>query len=84
MQATPVGYILENVPPLGIVDPQVQADAQLVCRYLGKPVAVECSSPGVLCPSASMEVDESSECVRDFSSTPPTSSSSRQACRSHP
>ena len=27
MQATPVGYILENVPPLGTVDPQVQADA---------------------------------------------------------
>ena len=27
MQATLVGYILENVPPLGIVDPQVQADA---------------------------------------------------------
>ena len=31
MQAMPVGYILENVPPLGIVDLQVQADAQLVC-----------------------------------------------------
>ena len=46
MQATPVGYILENVPPLGIVDPQVQADAQLVCRYLGKPVAVDAAALG--------------------------------------
>ena len=27
MQATTIGYILENVPPLGIVDPRVQADA---------------------------------------------------------
>ena len=44
MQATPVGYILENVPPLGTVDPQVQADAQLVCRYLGKPVAVDAAT----------------------------------------
>ena len=41
MRATPVGYILENVPPLGTVDPQVQADAHLVCRYLGTPVAVD-------------------------------------------
>ena len=46
MQATPVGYILENVPPLGTVDPQVQADAQLVCRYLGKPVAVDTAALG--------------------------------------
>ena len=46
MQATPIGYILENVPPLGIVDPQVQADAQLVCRYLGKPVVVDAAALG--------------------------------------
>ena len=46
MQATPVGYILENVPPLGTVDPQIQADAQLVCRYLGKPVAVDAVALG--------------------------------------
>ena len=47
MQATPVGYILENVPPLGTVDPhEVQADAQLVCRYLGKPVAVDTTALG--------------------------------------
>ena len=41
IQATPVGYILENVPPLETMDPQVQADAQLVCRCLGKPMAVD-------------------------------------------
>ena len=46
MQATPVGYILENVPPLGIVDPKVQADAQLVCRYLEKPVEVDTTTLG--------------------------------------
>ena len=46
MQATPVGYILENVLPLRTVDLQVQADAQLVCRYLGKPVAVDAAAVG--------------------------------------
>ena len=46
MQATQFGYILENVPPLGIVDLQVQADAQLVCQYLGKPVAVDAAALG--------------------------------------
>ena len=28
------------------VDPQVQVDAQLVCRYLGKPVAVDAAALG--------------------------------------
>ena len=46
IQATPVGYILENVPPLGRVDPQVQAVAQLVYRYLGKPVAMDVAALG--------------------------------------
>ena len=46
MQATPVGYILENVLPLGTVDPQAQANAQLVCRYLEKPVAVDAAALG--------------------------------------
>ena len=35
-----------NVPPLGIVDLQVQADAQLVCRYLGTPMAVDAAVLG--------------------------------------
>ena len=84
MQATPVGYILENVPPLGIVDPQVQVDAQLMCRLPGKTSGSGCSSSRILCPSASMEVDEFSECVRDFGNTLPASSSNKQACRPYP
>ena len=46
MQATPVGYILENVPPLGLVGSQIKGDIQLVCRYLGAPVVVNAAALG--------------------------------------
>ena len=60
MQATPVGYILENVPPLGTMDPQVEARCTICVSLLGNTSGSGCSSPGILCPSASMEVNESS------------------------
>ena len=41
MQATPVGYILENVPPFGLMGSQIKGDIQLLCCYLGAPVAVD-------------------------------------------
>ena len=46
MQATHVGYILENVPPLGLVGSQTNEDIQLVCRYLGAPVAINAAALG--------------------------------------
>ena len=45
-QVTPVAYILENVPPLGSVSAQVQADAQEVCLHLGEPVTVDAAALG--------------------------------------
>ena len=41
-----MGYILENVPPLGHVGPQIQEDAQVVCRHLGSPVLVDAAALG--------------------------------------
>ncbi len=45
-QVTPVAYIFENVPPLGMVSARVQEDAQEVCRHLGEPVAVDAAALG--------------------------------------
>ena len=41
-----MGYILENVPPFGHVGPQIQEDAQVVCRYLGSPMLVNAAALG--------------------------------------
>ena len=41
-----MGYILENVPPLGHVGLQIQEDAQVVCRYLGSPMLVDAAALG--------------------------------------
>lgn len=40
-QATPITYIFENMPPMGIMSVQVQNDAHVICQHLGKPVAVD-------------------------------------------
>ena len=45
-QATPIAYIFENVPPMGIVNAQVHNDAHVVCQYLGKPVVVDAAALG--------------------------------------
>ena len=45
-QSTPVGYILENVPPLGHVGLRIQEDAQVVCRHLGSPMLVDAPALG--------------------------------------
>ena len=45
-QSTQVGYVLENVPPLGQVGPQIQEDAQVVCRYLGSAMLVDAAALG--------------------------------------
>ena len=84
MQATPVGYILENVPPLGIVDLQVQADAQLVCRYLGKPVAVDATALGSYVHLLRWKWTNLASASKIFGSTSPASSSNRHTCRSYP
>ena len=45
-QVTPVAYIFENVPPLGLVSAQIQDDAQEVCLHLGDPVTVDAAALG--------------------------------------
>ena len=39
-----MGYIFENVPPLGHVGRQIQEDAQVVCRHLGSPMLVDAAA----------------------------------------
>ena len=45
-QATPIAYISDNVPPMGIMSAQVQNDAQVVCQHLGKPIVVDDATLG--------------------------------------
>ena len=46
LQSTPVGYIFENVLPLGSVSPQVQKDAQVVQHHLGAPIPLDAAAFG--------------------------------------
>ena len=45
-QATPPGYIFENVPPLGDSRSKVREDGQYICQVLGPPTFVDAASLG--------------------------------------
>ena len=46
LQSTPVGYILENVLPLGSGSPEIQKDAQVVQHHLGAPISLDAAAFG--------------------------------------
>ena len=46
VQVTPVAYIFENVPPLGVINVQLQDAAAEVCLHLGEPVLVDAAALG--------------------------------------
>ena len=45
-QSTPVGYILENVPPLGDTRSKVVEDGQYLCQIPGSPIFLDATGVG--------------------------------------